>query len=133
MSEDNLIKLYFLKDYILVIHSDGSEERRKNKEGVQMEFNVKVNIDADEAIEKLERIKQLYEEINRLKNDRSVVKVGISNEANTEQIKNYINKSNAENANFNLFQLTLKCVGYFLCPKMLKALKGANSWWIRPP
>jgi hypothetical protein len=68
-----------------------------------MEFNVKVNIDADEAIEKLERIKQLYEEINRLKNDRSVVKEGISNEANTEQIKNYINKSNAENANFNLF------------------------------
>lgn len=68
-----------------------------------MEFNVKVNVDADEAIEKLERIKQLYEEINRLKNDRSVVNVGISNEANTEQIKNYINKSNTENANFNLF------------------------------
>lgn len=34
MSEDNLIKLYFLKDYILVIHSDGSEEKRKYKEGV---------------------------------------------------------------------------------------------------
>ena len=68
-----------------------------------MEFNVKVNVDADEAIEKLERIKQLYEEINRLKNDRPVVKVGISNEADTEQIKNHINKSNAENANFNLF------------------------------
>jgi len=29
MSEDNLIKLYFLKDYILVIHSDGSEESIK--------------------------------------------------------------------------------------------------------
>ncbi len=68
-----------------------------------MEFSVKVNVDADEAIEKLERIKQLYEEINQLKNDRPVVKVGISNEANTEQIKNHINKSNAENANFNLF------------------------------
>ena len=68
-----------------------------------MEFNVKVNIDADEASEKLERIKQPYEESNRLKNDRSVVKVVISIEANTEQIKNHINKSNAENANFNLF------------------------------
>ena len=43
-----------------------------------MEFSVKVNVDADEAIEKLERIKQLYEEINQLKNDRPVVKVGIS-------------------------------------------------------
>lgn len=61
-----------------------------------MEFNVKVNVDADEAIEKLERIKQLYEEINQLKNDRPVVKVEISSEADTEQIKNYINKSNAE-------------------------------------
>lgn len=68
-----------------------------------MEFNVKVNIDADEAIEKLERIKQLYEEINRLKNDRSVVKVGISNEADVEQIRSYINEKNVENANFNLF------------------------------
>ncbi|MDH9618317.1 hypothetical protein PZM43_04860 [Staphylococcus epidermidis] len=68
-----------------------------------MEFNVKVNIDADEVIEKLERIKQLYEEINRLKNDRSVVKVGISNEADTEIIRSYINEKNAGNANFNLF------------------------------
>lgn len=31
MSEDNLIKLYFLKDYILVIHSDGSEEEESIK------------------------------------------------------------------------------------------------------
>ncbi|EON85576.1 hypothetical protein A7U35_04255 [Staphylococcus epidermidis] len=68
-----------------------------------MEFNVKVNVDADDAIEKLERIKQLYEEINRLKNDRPVVKVGISNEADTEIIRSYINEKNAENANFNLF------------------------------
>lgn len=68
-----------------------------------MEFNVKVNIDADEAIEKLERIKQLYEEINQLKNDRPVVKLGIRNEAETKQIRDCINEKNAENANFNLF------------------------------
>ena len=98
-----------------------------------MEFNVKVNVDADEEIEKLERIKKLYEEINQLKNDRPVVKVGISNEADTEIIRSYINEKNAENANFNLFQLTLKCVGNFDAQIMLKALKGANSWWIRPP
>ena len=103
MSEDNLIKLYFLKDYILVIHSDGSKERRKYKEGVQMEFSVKVNVDADEAIEKLERIKQLYEEINQLKNDRPVVKVGISNEADTELIRSYINEKNAKSTKLNLF------------------------------
>ncbi|MDR5621892.1 hypothetical protein QTA71_07960 [Staphylococcus haemolyticus] len=68
-----------------------------------MEFNVKVNIDADEAIEKLERIKQLYEEINQLKNDRPVVKVGISNESDSELIRSYVNQKNTENANFNLF------------------------------
>lgn len=68
-----------------------------------MEFNVKVNIDADEAIEKLERIKQLYEEINQLKNDRPVVKVGISSESDSELIRSYVNQKNTENANFNLF------------------------------
>lgn len=68
-----------------------------------MEFNVKVNVGADEAIEKLERIKQLYEEINRLKNDIPVVKLEICNEADVEQIRSYINEKNVENANFNLF------------------------------
>lgn len=68
-----------------------------------MEFNVKVNVDADEAIEKLERIKKLYEEINQLKNDRPVVNLRIHNETDTEQIRSYINDKNAENANFNLF------------------------------
>lgn len=68
-----------------------------------MEFNVKVNVDADEAIEKLERIKQLYEEINRLNNDIPVVKLEICNEADVEQIRSYINEKNVENANFNLF------------------------------
>ena len=68
-----------------------------------MELSVKVNIDADEAIEKLEHIKQLYEEINQLKNDMPVVKLGICNEADTEQIRSYINEKNAKNTKFNLF------------------------------
>lgn len=68
-----------------------------------MEFNVKVNVDADEAIEKLERIKKLYEEINQLKNDRPVVNLRIHNETDTEQIRSYINDKNAENASFTLF------------------------------
>ncbi|MGX0208455.1 hypothetical protein [Staphylococcus epidermidis] len=63
-----------------------------------MEFNVKVNIDADEAIEKLERIKQLYEEINQLKNDIPVVKLGICNEAEV-----MLTKKMQKNANLNLF------------------------------
>lgn len=67
-----------------------------------MEFSVKVNIDADEAIEKLERIKQLYEEINQLKNEKPVVKIGISNEADLEQIRSYINDENAEEARLDL-------------------------------
>ena len=46
-------------------------ERETERWCLIMEFNVKVNVDADEAIEKLERIKKLYEEINQLKNDRS--------------------------------------------------------------
>lgn len=68
-----------------------------------MEFKVKVNVDADEAIEKLEHIKQLYEEINQLKNEKTVVNLRIHNEGDTEQIRSYINEKNAENANFNLF------------------------------
>ena len=67
-----------------------------------MEFSVKVNVDADETIEKLERIKQLYEEINQLKNDRPVVNLRIRNEADTEQIRSYINEKNAKNADLNL-------------------------------
>ncbi|WP_053037797.1 hypothetical protein [Staphylococcus haemolyticus] len=68
-----------------------------------MEFNVKVNVDADEAIEKLERIKQLYEEINQLKNEKPVVNLKIHNETDTEQIKSYVNEKNTKNANLNLF------------------------------
>jgi len=32
-----------------------------------VDINVKVNVDADKAIEKLERIRDLYKEINELK------------------------------------------------------------------
>lgn len=68
-----------------------------------MEFNVKVNIDADEAIKKLERIKQLYEEINRLKNEKPVVNLRIHNEADVEQIRSYVNEKNAKSTKLNLF------------------------------
>lgn len=67
-----------------------------------MEYIVKVNVDADEAIKKLERIKQLYEEINRLKNDRPVVNLRIHNESDSELIRSYVNEKNAKNANLNL-------------------------------
>lgn len=68
-----------------------------------MEYIVKVDIDADEAIEELERIKQLYEEINQLKNEKPVVNLRIHNEADTETIRSYVNEKNAENSNLNLF------------------------------
>lgn len=67
-----------------------------------MEFNVKINVNADEAIEKLERVKQLYEEINRLKNEKPVVDLKIHNEADLEQIRSYINDKNAEEARLDL-------------------------------
>lgn len=67
-----------------------------------MEFKVKVNVDGDEAIEKLERIKQLYEEINQLKNEKPVVNLRIHNGNDVEQIRSYVNKKNAENADLNL-------------------------------
>ena len=67
-----------------------------------MEFNVKVNVDTDEAIEKLERIKQLYEEINQLKNEKPVVNLKIHNETDTEQIRSYVNEKNAEEARLDL-------------------------------
>ncbi|QQV87961.1 hypothetical protein [Staphylococcus phage PMBT9] len=33
VKENNVIKLYWLKNYVLIIHSDGSEERRNYKGG----------------------------------------------------------------------------------------------------
>lgn len=58
-----------------------------------MDFTVKVNVDADEAIEKLERIKILYEEINELQNDMPVINVNVKNEVDIPMIKTYIKEN----------------------------------------
>lgn len=67
-----------------------------------MEFNVKVNVDADEAIEKLERIKELCKEINDLQDNRPNINITVKNETDLPAIKSYINKENAKNADFSL-------------------------------
>lgn len=41
-----------------------------------MEINIKVNVDADKAIEKLERIRDLYKEINDLKQEDVNTSIG---------------------------------------------------------
>lgn len=41
-----------------------------------MDINVKVNVDADTAIEKLERIRDLYKEINDLKQEDVNISIG---------------------------------------------------------
>lgn len=50
-----------------------------------MDINVKVNVDAEKAIEKLERIRDLYKEINELKKEE--VRVRIINKADIEKLK----------------------------------------------
>lgn len=67
-----------------------------------MDFTVKVNVDASEVIEKLERIKNLYREINELKNEKPVINISVKNEADIPSIKAYIEEENVKNANFNL-------------------------------
>ncbi|WP_181777861.1 hypothetical protein [Staphylococcus aureus] len=52
-----------------------------------MDFKIKVNVDADEAIKTLERIKELYKEINELQDERPVVKVNVRNQADLDMIK----------------------------------------------
>ncbi|HCX3191052.1 TPA: hypothetical protein OZK16_000170 [Staphylococcus aureus] len=54
-----------------------------------MDFKIKVNVDADEAIERLECIKELYKEINELQNERPVVKVNVRNQADLDIIKTF--------------------------------------------
>ncbi|ONH03891.1 hypothetical protein [Staphylococcus aureus] len=68
-----------------------------------MDFKIKVNVDAGEAIEKLERIKSLYEEIIELQNEKVVVNVTVKNEADLDMVKTSISKENAKNNDFTLF------------------------------
>ncbi|MGZ1809538.1 hypothetical protein ACXQDA_03985 [Staphylococcus argenteus] len=67
-----------------------------------MNLTVKVNVDADEAIEKLERIKKLYKEINELQNRQSNANVTVTNDADTQMIESFIDEENAENSEYNV-------------------------------
>ncbi|WP_049388126.1 hypothetical protein [Staphylococcus epidermidis] len=67
-----------------------------------MDYTIKVNIDADEVIEKLERIKELCTEINELQDNRPIVSVTVRNEADLPVIKSYIDNENVKNADFGL-------------------------------
>lgn len=69
---------------------------------INIDFTVKVNVDADEAIRKLERIKVLYKEINELQTDKSVINITVKNESDIPAIKSYIEEENVKNDNFNL-------------------------------
>lgn len=68
-----------------------------------MDFKIKVNVDNGEAIEKLERIKSLYEEIIELQNEKVVVNVTVKNEADLDMVKTSISEENAKNNDFTLF------------------------------
>lgn len=68
-----------------------------------MDFKIKVNVDTGEAIEKLERIKSLYEEIIELQNEKVVVNVTVKNEADLDMVKTSISEENAKNNDFKLF------------------------------
>ncbi|HDK8677920.1 TPA: hypothetical protein PVA21_002419 [Staphylococcus aureus] len=68
-----------------------------------MDFKIKVNVDTGEAIEKLERIKSLYEEIIELQNEKVVVNVTVKNEADLDMVKTSISEENVKNNDFTLF------------------------------
>ncbi|HDA7236983.1 TPA: hypothetical protein O5T59_001840 [Staphylococcus aureus] len=68
-----------------------------------MDFKIKVNVDTGEAIEKLERIKSLYEEIIELQNEKVVVNVTVKNEADLDMVKTSISEENAKNNDFTFF------------------------------
>ncbi len=52
-----------------------------------MDINVKVNVDADKAIEKLERIRDLYKEINELSKDEVSIQIYHMNKIGKEKIR----------------------------------------------
>ncbi|CUG84735.1 putative seryl-tRNA synthetase [Staphylococcus aureus] len=79
-----------------------------------MDFKIKVNVDTGEAIEKLERIKSLYEEIIELQNEKVVVNVTVKNEADLDMVKTSISEENAKNNDFTLFWLSL-CYSTLAC------------------
>lgn len=67
-----------------------------------MEFTVRLNIEADKAIEKLERIKELCKEINDLQGNRPNINVTVKNETDLPAIKSYIDNENVKKADFSL-------------------------------
>lgn len=58
---------------------------RIKKRVIDVDINVKVNVDADKAIEKLERIRDLYKEINELKNEK--ISISINNKEDAKIIR----------------------------------------------
>lgn len=58
------------------------------------DYNVKINVDADEAIEKLEKVKTLITEINELTSSKSVVRIDMN--TNLESVRKYVNEKNIE-------------------------------------
>lgn len=62
-----------------------------------VDINVKVNVDADKAIEKLERIRDLYKEINELKNEKINISINKKEDAKiirnnqVQAVKNFMN------------------------------------------
>ncbi|MBU3873853.1 hypothetical protein [Staphylococcus coagulans] len=65
-----------------------------------MDFTVKVNVEADEAIRKLERIKVLCEEINELQNGKPLINFNVKNESDIPAIKSFKEEENVKNAIF---------------------------------
>lgn len=76
----------------------------KNEEIIKvendMDFTVKVNVEADEAIRKLERIKVLCEEINELQNGKPLINFNVKNESDIPAIKSFKEEENVKNAIF---------------------------------
>ena len=69
---------------------------RIKKRVIDVDINVKVNVDADEAIAKLERIRDLYKEINELSKDEVSIQIDHMNKIGkakirTAELRNFMN------------------------------------------